>query len=368
MNDTPLTARYASPEEIDDWDALVAANPTGGEFLAASAFATTKAAVGWVPRHVVFEEAGKRQSVALILEYPAPLLGRLWYIARGPAAPSEQDLARHVAALNAFIPQHAPRVFAVTIEPPVIAPDPARVDDEPSPQLASLGLVRRPYIQGNRHTAIVQLGPDDDALIAGFDKKCRNMIRRAQRDEVTVYRPDSTSETFAHMHRLMRLVGGGKADLMLRSRDYTERLWREFSSAGQGQFYAIDGDDGTPAVMGYLIRIGTRAFYKDGGSERDRVKPGMSNLLLWQMMLDARDAGATEFDLFGVAPAWAQSTDEHPSYGLGLFKLSFARERTDYIGAFDLVIKPRAYRLWRAAGERIVGAVHRRLYHDLTLY
>lgn len=368
MNDIALIARFAERQEIDDWDTLVAENPTGGEFLAAEAFAATKAAVGWTPRYIVFDAGGHRHSVALILEYRVPLLGALWYLARGPAAVDEPALVQHLAALRTLITSEAPRVFAVTFEPPVVAPDPEHLDVEPSDELARLGVARRPYIQGNRHTAIVRIDRDDDELITQFDKKCRNMIRRAQREGTVVRTPAADTATFAQMHRLMRLVGGGTAELMLRSRDYTERLWRGFSDAGQGRFYAIDGADGEPAVMGYLIRVGSRAFYKDGGSERDRVTPGMSNLLLWQMMLDARDAGATEFDLFGVAPPWATSTAEHPSYGLGLFKLSFSRERTDYIGAFDLIIRPRAFGLWRRAGERVVGAIHRRRYHDLTLY
>lgn len=368
MNDTVLTARFANRQEIDDWDTLVAENPTGGEFLASSAFATTKAAVGWVPRHLVFESGGHLHSVALVLEYRVPMLGALWYIARGPAAATQKELAQHVAAIRDCATRLARHVFAVTLEPPVIAPDPEHLDDEPAPELSRLGFVRRPYIQGNRHTAIVQIDRSDDELIASFDKKCRNMIRRAQRDGAVVRQLPATHETYEDMHRLMRLVGGGKAELMLRSRDYTERLWHEFAAAGQGRFYAIDGSDGRPAVMGYLIRVGTRAFYKDGGSERDRVTPGMSNLLLWQMMLDARDDGATEIDLFGVAPAWATSTQDHPSFGLGLFKLSFSRERTDYIGAFDLVLRPGAYRIWRRIGERVVGAIHRRRYNDLTIY
>lgn len=368
MNDTTLTARTATSTELDRWDSLVATNPGGGEFLAARAFADTKSQVGWVPRYLVFARGSAIHSVALVLERQIPLLGHLWYIPRGPAAPDFDAFAEHLRALHRFARTAAPRVFAITVEPPIIADENA--GQAPLPEVITQGLdVRsRPALQGNATTAIVRLDRSDEELLASFDKKCRNMVRRAERDGAIVRQVPPSPETFAHMHRLMRLVGGGTADLALRAPEYSETLWQGFSQAGQGQFYAIDADDGTPAVMGFLIRVGDRAFYKDGGSERDRVTPGMSNLLLWQMMRDARDAGATEIDLFGVAPAWAQSTADHPAYGLGLFKLSFSRERTTYVGAFDLVLRPRRFQLWKRYGERIASKLHRTRFQDLGLY
>ena len=367
MSPTQLTARFATPDEVASWDELVAANPGGGEFLSARAFAETKRTVGWRPRYVVFTADRAVHSVALVLERRTPPLGRLWYLPRGPAALDASSLHAHTVALRELAARERD-VFAVTLEPPIqIDPDAEDPAGEQARLAAAAGLRARPAIQGNATTAVVRLDRDDEALLASFDKKCRNMIRRAERDGVIVRRADANPETFAHMHRLMRLVGGGAADLALRPQSYSETLWSGFASAGQGQFTAIDVD-GTPAVMGFMIRIGDRAFYKDGGSERDRVTPGMSNLLIWEMMRDARAAGARELDLFGVAPAWATSTAEHPAYGLGLFKLSFARERTTFAGAFDLVVRPARYALWSRFGERIAQRLHRRRYRDLGLY
>ncbi len=367
MSAPALRARYATPQEIDSWDLLLGENPDGGDFLVSTTLAETKRTVAWHPRYVVFERGDARVSVTLVLERRIPLLGRLWYVTRGPAATELDGLAEHLAALRDLARDTARSVFAITFEPPIAASDPSELEGPAPAPLAALGAVRRPAIQGSASTAIVSLERSEDELIASFDKKCRNMIRRAQRDGASVHTLPANEETFGHMHRLMRLVGGGTANLALRPRAYTESLWRGFADAGQGRFYAIDVD-GTPAVMSYMIVIGKRAFYKDGGSERDRVSPGMSNLLIWQMMLDAREAGATEIDLVGIAPAWATSTADHPSYGLGLFKLSFARERTDYIGAFDLPLRSGAYRIWQRIGERVVAKLHRSKYQDIGLY
>ena len=364
-----LQARAATADERRRWDELVAANPAGGDFVLAEAFADTKAAVGWTPRHVVFTRDERIVSVALVLERRIVTVGTYWYLPHGPAVTSPEETHAHAAALTAFAHAGAPRVFAITIEPPIEHSSEHRNALASGPySLAPMDARWREGLQGNTSTAIVDIDRDDDALMASFHKKCRNMIRRAERDGIRVVEAPPTSDTFAHMHRLMRLVGGGnKQDLNLRSEDYAERFWRGFSSRGQGSFAAIEVD-GTPAVMAYTIRIGDRAFYKDGGSERPRVTPGMSNLMQWHLMRQARDAGAKSYDMLGVPPKDRLDDPDHPNHSLAPFKLSFAREVTEYIGAYDLVLRPSAFRRWQRYGLPIAQRLHRRRYRDLGLF
>ncbi|MBK0419339.1 peptidoglycan bridge formation glycyltransferase FemA/FemB family protein [Leucobacter sp. CSA1] len=367
---TSLQARYASPAEIDRWDDLVAANPSGGDFLQVRGFATTKAAVGWTPRYLVFEEAGGGRvvSVSLVLERRIPTVGDYWYLPHGPAVRTTADLRAHAEALRDFLRDRARGVFAATLEPLVEDTEENRTRlDSGEHSLAALGARWRDGIQINTSTAIVDVDRDDDELLASFHKKCRNMISRATRDGVEIREYPATPETFAHMHRLMRLVGGGKAKLDLRSQAYTERFWRAFSDAGLGRFFGIDVD-GAPAVMAYTIRVGERAFYKDGGSERPRTTPGMSNLLQWHMMRVQRDAGAKSYDLVGVPPRDRLDDPEYLNHSLAPFKLSFAREVTEFIGAYDLVMRPGAYSRWQRYGLRLAQRLHRGRYDDTGMY
>ena len=364
-----LQARAATADERRRWDELVAANPAGGDFVLAEAFAETKAAVGWTPRHLVFARGAEIVSVALVLERRIPTVGTYWYLPHGPAVTTPRETHEHAEALAAFAKAGAPRVFAITIEPPIENTHAAREALETGPySLSGMDARWREGLQGNTSTAIVNIDRDDDALMTSFHKKCRNMIRRAERDGVRIVDMPATPETFAHMHRLMRLVGGGnKQDLNLRSEDYAERFWRGFSARGQGSFAAIEVD-GTPAVMAYSIRIGDRAFYKDGGSERPRVTPGMSNLMQWHLMRQARDAGAKTYDMLGVPPRDQLDDPAHPNHSLAPFKLSFAREVTEYIGAYDLVLRPAAFRRWQRYGLPVAQRLHRKRYHDLGLF
>lgn len=371
---TVLTARPAMAAEIDRWDTLVAENPAGGDFVQTRAYAEVKAAVGWIPRYLVFEHGGESVSTSLVLERRVPLIGRYWYLPHGPAVADPAAAVAHTAALRDYLRAHEPRVFAATVEPPIIDAGhgaDGKVADgniaELSAPLSALGAHWRPGIQGNTSTAIVDLRGDDAALLASFQKRCRNSISRALRDGVEVREYPATPETFAQMHRLMRLVGGGGQTLRLRSEDYAERFWRSFSARGLGSFWGVDVD-GEPALLAYTIRVGERAYYKDGGSDRPRTSPGMSNLLQWHMMRQARDAGAISYDLMGTPPRDRLNDPSSPNHSLAAFKLSFAGDVTEFVGAYDLVLRPAAYRRWQRFGLPLTQRLHRRRYRDLDLY
>lgn len=360
-----VVAHWANETEVDTWDALVAQNPTGGDFLVTKSFAEAKALVGWYPRYLVFHTESGSRSVALVLERRVPLLGRYWYLPRSPATNTLGQLEAHLEALTVVARAERRPVFGIAVEPPI------RSDAIPRDTWTEWvnqhdWVESRAGIQGNENTVIVDITQSDDELLASYDKKCRNMVRRAARDGVEVKEYPATQETFDEMHRLMRQVGGGKGGLMIRPRAYTETYWRGFSERGQGYFFGVEVD-GKPALLAFVIRIGTSAFYKDGGSERDRSTPGMSNFLQFESMRSMREQGAKSYDMLGIAPAEATSNDDHPSYELGRFKLSFG-PRTSYSGVLEIPIRALRFRAWRQIGERVVSKLHRRAHTDFSLY
>lgn len=367
MDSNVLLARSATKSELSRWDECLSKNEDGGTFLSSRSFATAKEQFGWQSKFVVFERGGAVVSQTLILVRKIPLLGSLWYLPGGPPAVTLETARDHVLALEALAKLEKGNVFTITFEPPI-----PQAFNESGASLFDLTSMDsrfkpRPAIQGNAHTALVDLTRDEADILDSFDGSCRNKIRRAQKDGVHVEVIAASDETFDSMHRLMRLVGGGNASLLLRPKEYMENLWTGFTDKNQGFFLEIKRDD-KPCVMGFLIIVGRRAFYKDGGSDRAMVSPGMSNLLVWEMIREAKRKGATELDLFGIAPPWAQKASDHPSYSLGLFKLSFARQRTDYVGAFDLVIQKATSWIWRTVGERITAWRHRTRYRDIGMY
>lgn len=74
-----FTARFATAEEIDNWDKHVTANPNGGNMLQSDAYAAVKDGNGWLVRRLVIETLDY-SSYNLLLEKKFPVMGRLWYV------------------------------------------------------------------------------------------------------------------------------------------------------------------------------------------------------------------------------------------------------------------------------------------------
>lgn len=108
--------------------------------------------------------------------------------------------------------------------------------------------------------------------------------------------------------------------------------------------------------------LGKKSTYKDGASVRERTAYGASHLLQWNVIQWAKEHGAEIHDFCGSPPSDEIDNTLHPHYGVGRFKLSFSKHVVDYVGCYDLVVRPLNYKAWTKAGERI----YRHFYHRKT--
>src|SRR5690606_14429659 len=104
--------------------------------------------------------------------------------------------------------------------------------------------------------------------------------------------------------------------------------------------------------------FGDKSTYKDGASLRERPVYGISHLLQWRIIEWAKENGAVVHDFCGSPPSDQINNQDHPYYGFGRFKSSFSRNIVDFVGTYDIVVRPYRYRLWISFGERLVLWLH----------
>lgn len=350
-----ITARFATPAEIQEWDTHVIANPDGGNLLQSASFAKVKADYGWKPRYIVYEGTvdrdGERQpfaSYSLAFEKNIPLLGKLWYFIKGPAVHDADELPALLQANRRLITEQKLGVFAVKIEPEIVA------DEHAQQVIAGTELVRTADIQPNDYTAILSTEGTEEEVLKSLSSRGRNAVRRATREGCEVKRVELTDENMRAMYALMDTVGQGKVSLLLRPYEYYRDFWRAFENAGQGRLY-FTYEDGKPSVGAYVINYGTKGTYKDGGSKPRRKQYGDSHLVQWTAITDLmKEHGISTYDFCGTPPAAKLKNKEHPYYGLGLFKTSFTKNVTDFVGVYDQPISELKYKLWNAGVERLM--------------
>jgi FemAB family len=64
-------------------------------------------------------------------------------------------------------------------------------------------------------------------------------------------------------------------------------------------------------------------------------------------------------------PPSSMVTEGHPLYGLYRFKSGFSETITDFVGTWDLPLRPRAVGAWERWGEPAAQRINRHLRHDL---
>ena len=315
--------------------------------MQSASFASVKAKHGWKPLYLVYEGTtvldgaeAPFASYNLVLEKSVPALGKIWYMIKGPGVNSVEEIPAILDANKDFITREKLGVFAVKIEPDIIA------DDSINAFMAKTGLVKSWNIQPNDSTAILDTDKSEEDVLKSLSSRGRNAVRRSLREGCEVERVPLTEENMKKMYALMDTVGQGNANVHLRSYDYYRDFWTTFEQAGQGR---------EPSVGAYVIRYGQKGTYKDGGSKPRRKQYGDSHQVQWTALTDLmKEFDIKSYDFCGTPPKSELKNKDHHHYGLGLFKTSFTKDVIDYVGVWDQVLSPVKYKAWNQAVEKVM--------------
>ncbi|HSK53116.1 MAG TPA: peptidoglycan bridge formation glycyltransferase FemA/FemB family protein [Clostridia bacterium] len=347
--------RVAEDADRAAWDAFVAARPEADP-LQAWAWGEANAVAGEPPvRALVTGADGTIRAVAQVLVRPAGFGRSVGYVPHGPVwvrdAPDATDLlgamlagAREVAAER--------RAIVVKVDPradPAVGRHEALTD-----VILAHGLRPARHDLQARTTRLVELVEDEQALMTGWDKDARNLVRRSAREGVTTT-TDRTGDAsaIAAFHGLL-VATAGRAGFRIRSREFLETLAHAASPSG-GWFLTLARLEDRPIAGAIALRIGDRAIYAYGASLREEALKhahGAYAALAATMRALAAD-GVRHFDLWGVVEPGDPDADASWA-GFSAFKRQFGGEPLRHPGTFDLVISPGWYRV-RDLRERLAG-------------
>jgi lipid II:glycine glycyltransferase (peptidoglycan interpeptide bridge formation enzyme) len=340
--------RPATREEITQWDQLVERNPDGGQILQTRAWGEFKRQHGWSPIYLRTE----RDLSILALQRSFAGIGNLWYVPKGPGVADTGQLGDVVGSFR-----RNSGVFAVKLEPELV--------DSADTQacMRDFGLIKaRHDVQISRATIVVDLRPDERALLASFKPKTRYNIRLAGRHGVEVLPVALTDDNVDTMFTLMAATQS-RAGFTLRRKRYFAGYWRLHEAAGQGQLFFATWQGQVLAGV-FATFLGRKAWYKDGGSVKEHSEVMAPHLLQWEVMRWLRGRGVESYDLVAVPPA-ALLTPEHPLYGLYRFKSGFSDTITEFVGTWDLPVHRARYQVWDRILERAAHQWSYRVRHDL---
>ena len=302
-------------------------------FLQSTAWAQFQQSLG----REVFTDSGEGWTYQAILE-----TGRFntrLYCPYGPHTETPKALDEALVSLRQLA--KAQKVTFIRIEPTgtVTARD-----------LQVRGLSRVTYNQLQpEHTQIIDLSADEADIIAAMNQNNRNLYRNYAKKgiEMHVSRDPNDLTIFTNMmHRVAE-----RNNIKAHSDSYFKAQANALFPTGDAQlFYATC--DGAPIAASIAYDSDTTRYYAHASANDAYRKLSPGTALLAYMIIDAKQKGLSQFDLYGIAP-----TDDptHRWAGFTKFKKSFGGTPFTYIGAWDLPISRLGYfiyRLYQTASRR----------------
>lgn len=352
-----VSPQPALVEDAGQWNRALRALPAP-HVLQTWEWGAAKAQTGWAAHRLLWRENGDRPAAAasfLVRRLPHLPLG-VAYVPKGPLLDwSNADLVDQVlAALEAQARRQ--RAIFVKIDPDVT---PTTAEG----QAVTAALQRRGWRPSAeqvqfRNTALVDLRPPEDGLLAAMKPKWRYNIRLAERRGVEV-----RSGGVADLDCFYRLYvqTGARDGFLVRPFGYYERTWRTFLQPADADapwaallLATVDGE----VVAGLMLFcFASTAWYLYGASS-DRHRQLMPNhLLQWEAMRLAQRLGCTTYDLWG-APDVLDESD--PLWGVWRFKEGFGAQFAPHIGAWDFPTSPAFYWLYTRAMPAVLARMRAR--------
>jgi lipid II:glycine glycyltransferase (peptidoglycan interpeptide bridge formation enzyme) len=188
----------------------------------------------------------------------------------------------------------------------------------------------------NPSTFWIDLTPSEEELLKSFSSKTRYNIRVAQKHGVMV-KEDNSEKAFERYLDLTRETTI-RQKFYAHTESYHRLMWKVFRKAGIAHML-------TAKYKGQIITTWILFVWKDflyypyGASTDEHRQVMANNLMMWEAIKFGKEMGLKTFDLWG--------RDE--GKGFTKFKEGYNPHVVEFLGTWDLVINPFAYKVYRLA-------------------
>lgn len=306
------------------WDTFLqeAQPPT---FLQSWAWGETQRALGEEVLRLEVRAGERTLGVAQAVTVSARR-GKFLHVPHGPVTAGSREVLR--ALLAALREETQRRKLAFLRVSPI-----QRDDLSHREFYAELGFRPAPIHLHAERLWVLDLTPAEEALLAAMRKTTRNLIRRAEREELSV----SLSVTPDNLETFMRLY----RETAARERfvPFSEETIRAevdaFEGAG-GSVVAVARHQQEPLAAAIAVFTPWSGFYHHGASARSNLNLPASYALQWALIREAKRRGCLTYNFWGV-------TDKrnHPWAGLSFFKQGFGGCAISLLAAQDLPLSVR---------------------------
>ena len=279
-------------------------------------------------RRLIYRDKSKRTLIAIQAVVRNAKRGRYLELHSNPLVADKRLWPPLLKLLKRLAKKHD--CSFVRLQPPLL------LDEQP--QLASLGLRPAKLFLSLPTTSILDLNPSKDQLMGGLRKQTRYSIRQAKKENISIKR-ETTKTQFDQLLELV-LTTAKRRHFVPLSAGQMEQLYKQLKADGQLKLYQAYDRDKQLLSSALIVSWQNEANYFLGASTDLGLRQPGAGLIQWQAILDAKAAGCSRYNFWGIAP---ENKPKHPLAGITTFKQGFGGQRTVFQPAHDLVLKPLPY-------------------------
>jgi lipid II:glycine glycyltransferase (peptidoglycan interpeptide bridge formation enzyme) len=339
-------------ENTTNWNQLIAANQDFGDPLQLIEFANIKKSGHWNPLFFQFQTAKSSTINFLVLEKKVPILGKIWYIPKGPGITDPSDLTKCLQELISFS-KHK-NIFLIKFEPKVTI-DLNKAIKIKNDYLEVEGL------QGNQNTVIINLKADYGSIESSFKQRARRSIKQDSNAKLYVKEVPVDQENIDTLYSLYQQTGQ-RGYFFVRSKSYYQKFWQDYSSSGHGQMFLVYNAENEAIAGAFIIWASKKmALYKDGASARLKSGPSGAYLLQSEIIKWLHQNNFEAYDMHGSPPSKSLLDPNHKLYSLGLFKTAFSQDILELANPRDIILNKTKYKIWNS----FLGQLYKKLYKKI---
>lgn len=336
MNQSDYIVQVSDELEDPEWDTFVA-SVHGGHHVQTSLWAQLKASLGWRTVRTTVHRDGHIVGGAQLLIRPAPLIGALGYVTKGPLLalddPSLEDLIMNRINQECKINN----IRYLIVQPPNDRQDMSSRMSKWGFNESLLPITPTPYT-----TVRVDLEKDTKDILSDMRSATRRNIRLAERRGIVI-REGAEQELNVFYQALVATAN--RQNFKEYPEEYWRRFYRLFSSDRNTRIlFAVYNDEIVSALL--LVNFGDTVIYKKGGWTGKYKKLHPNELLHWEAIQWAKNEGYKYYDFEGIPPGAALAIQEDGilpkefAPTLTRFKLGFGGDVTFYPRAYDIFYSP----------------------------
>lgn len=206
--------------------------------------------------------------------------------------------------------------------------------------LASLGLHPSFPPSQPRSSWLLDVSPDEDALLAGMKSKTRYNVRLAARKGVTIHEGSADDmAAFYHLYTETAL----RDDFFIHPRTVYDRMFALFRRAGNFCML-VARFQGEMIAAVTLIRFGATCWYLHGASSNQQRNTMATYLLQWEAIKQAKRWECSLYDFRAVPDVLDPDQD---MYGVYRFKEGFGGCHFTTLDTWSAPYRPITYGLWQ---------------------